>query len=145
MGGIKRCWRKAGIIHSSCNYDINKNVGSDYVPNQYKVISKEECHDICSITIQIHLRSSVPYSKWPSVCIKTPELDASFITEHDAMTLQDTEWTNMVNNCMAIEDEEDLINEDIDEVLKSIDNGVVELKEEKSVEKYIWKCAHTKG
>ena len=43
------------------------------------------------------------------------------------MTLQDTEWTNMVNNCMAIEDEEDLINEDIDEVLKSIDNGVVEL------------------
>ena len=71
---------------------------------------------------QIHVRSRISSSKWPSVCITSPDLDASFITEHDAMTLQDNEWTEMVDNWMNIEDETYLVNEELGIVLEYIDN-----------------------
>ena len=79
---------------------------------------------------QIHVRSRISSSKWPSVCITSPDLDASFITEHDAMTLQDNEWTEMVENWMYIEDDEDIINEDLEKLFESIDNFVVEVDED---------------
>ena len=45
-----------------------------------------------------HVRISIYASKWPSVISTASALDASFITEHDAMNLQDNEWTKMVNS-----------------------------------------------
>ena len=61
-----------------------------------------------------HVRISIYASKWPSVISTASALDVSFITEHDAMNLQDNEWTKMVNSQMDTEDNEYLINEEID-------------------------------
>ena len=66
---------------------------------------------------QIYLGSILSASKWKLVYSTTPYLDDIFVTEHNAMTLQDNKWTNMVNSLMDIEDEKYLVTEEIKEVL----------------------------
>ena len=79
-----------------------------------------------------HVRTSIYASKWPSVISTASALDVSFITEHDAMTLQNNEWTDIIHNWMGIEDNKDLINKELGEVWESIDNNVVEVEEDKA-------------
>ena len=132
VDGADSCCRKAGIIPPSWNDDINNNVRSASVPNQDSFISAEEFHELCSTMIRVHVGSIIAASKRPSVCSTSPAPDASFITEHDAMTLQNNEWTDMIHNWMDIEDNKDLINEELGEVWESIDNNVVEVEEDKA-------------
>ena len=80
----------------------------------------------------IHGGNIISVSKWPSVRSIEPALDASFVTYHDGMTLQDNQWTNMVENWMDIEYDKDIINEELAKVLGYIDNDVVELQEDKA-------------
>ena len=98
VDGVKLCWRKENIIPLAWNSDINNYVGSDYFPNKDKVISAKECNEIFSMMKKTHVRISIYASKWPSVISTASALDASFIMEHDAMNLQDNEWTKMVNS-----------------------------------------------
>ena len=41
------------------------------------------------------------------------------------MTLSDNDWTEMVNNCMDIEENKELINEELEKMLEYINNNVV--------------------
>ena len=45
----------------------------------------------------IYLIIIISASEWPLVHSTEPDLDAIFVTEHNAMNLQDNEWTNMID------------------------------------------------
>ena len=120
--GIQRCWRKANILPPSWNQTINNEVGSKSMPNKKKTITEEQCDELCSLLQNIKLKAteaSVDTKKHASV------LDQSIISELDSNTLQKEEWKEMVENWVMIEDDLDIQNEEVNEVLDSMDKKEV--------------------
>ena len=50
-----RCWRKADILHVTCNADINKNVGSATSAHRIKVISDNIYNELCNLMVQVNV------------------------------------------------------------------------------------------
>ena len=47
--GIKRCRRKADILPTAWNQDINNSVGSNYISEKEKRISDNDCELLCNL------------------------------------------------------------------------------------------------
>lgn len=120
VDGIKRCWRKADILPLSWVQDINNEVGSASVPDKDKRISKEECDELCSLLKSIQIKTSESNVNTATTAYGLAD---SFASEVEAQNLSNEQWQEMVENWIEIEDDEDIIDKEIDEVIKGIDNG----------------------
>ena len=47
--GIRRCWRKAGILPIGKNTEIDAELGSTSTSAAKKSLSKEDCDELCSL------------------------------------------------------------------------------------------------
>ena len=57
MTSIKRCWRKANILHVSWECDINHDVGRSNVPIRTKTLNKDDCDNICDFLEQLSVKA----------------------------------------------------------------------------------------
>jgi hypothetical protein len=55
----QRCWRKAGLSTASKEADLENEIGRQTVPLKAKVISNDECDELCSLfcPLQTNIRS----------------------------------------------------------------------------------------
>jgi hypothetical protein len=105
---IQRCWRKAGLLTASEEADLENEIGRRTVPLKAKVISDDECAELCSLfsTLQTKISS---FKELP------PALRGSIIEER-ACSMD--ELANICHNWVDIEDDEDVINDDVEEAME---------------------------
>ena len=58
IDGIKRCWRKADILTTSWDTDINNEVESAYLPAHKHNLNNKYCDKICRMLKNIFLKAS---------------------------------------------------------------------------------------
>ena len=123
--GIRRCWRKADILPSSWNADINNDVGSASLPECDKKLSEEDCSVLCNLMKSIQLKAKVEKldtSRSGANCFEN-----SFVCDPDAIYMPPTSWIDMATNWIDIEEDPDIIEDEIEEVIDELE--VIDLNE----------------
>ena len=110
---IQRCWRKAGLLTASEEADLENDIGRQTVPLKAKVISNDECDELCSLFSVLQTKTS-SFKELP------PALKGS-ITDEQACTRD--ELADICHAWVDIEDEEDVINDDVEEAMEELMNS----------------------
>ena len=56
--GIRRCWRKAGILPIAMETEINKDLGSASVPMGIKTMNADDCNELYSLMGQLNVKAA---------------------------------------------------------------------------------------
>ena len=117
--GIQRCWRKDNILLASWNADIENEAGSASVPERDKKITDEDCMKIFTLLKNIHVQveendidtNAVGYG-----------LNRYFVEEADTNNMNDSEWEEMSRNCIYIEEDPDIEEDDLEDSYKEMEH-----------------------
>jgi hypothetical protein len=55
---IRRCWHKAGLLTVAEAADIENDIGHASVPMKVKVISQEDCLELCNLFTNLYFKIS---------------------------------------------------------------------------------------
>jgi len=75
--GIRRCWRKAGILPVEWDLEIDNDLGSATVSDDRKKLSKEDCDELCNMM----------------KTLSTKARDTSLDTNKEGYGLQESLWS----------------------------------------------------
>ena len=117
--GIRRCWRKAGILPLAMETEINKDLGHSGTPLGVKTLSKEDCNELCSLMKAVQLQTKSCDLDTNSVPVA---LQGSFAAEPN---LEDKDLMDMVAEWVEAEDDEEMINVIVDEEVELLETDAV--------------------
>lgn len=117
--GIRRCWRKAGILPLAMETEINKALGHSGTPLGEKTLSKEDCDELCSLMKAVRLQTKSCELDTNSVAVA---LQGSFAGEE---SLEDEDLMDMVAEWVEVEDDEEMINVIVDEEVELLEAEAV--------------------
>jgi hypothetical protein len=115
--GIRRCWRKAGILPIAMNTTIDSELGSASISQATKTLAKEDCDLLCGLLMQLKVKATTAMLDCDSTAIA---FQGSFVDETEQYTPAD--YNNMIESWVDIESEVcvlDAICDDEIEILES--------------------------
>jgi hypothetical protein len=116
--GIRRCWRKAGILPIDMNTAIDSELGSASMTIANKTLSKNDCDQLCELMVQLKVKASAALLDCNNTAIA---FQGSFVAETDQFTPE--EYNNMIENWINIEDEEEVINAICEEEIEMLESS----------------------
>jgi hypothetical protein len=115
--GICRCWRKSSILPLGMNTTIDAELGSSSTSLADKTLSKEDTDRLCSLMMSLKFKATSASVDCDTTAIA---LHGSFVSEHDKFT--ETDYKNMIENWVCVEDDPDVIDAICDEELENLES-----------------------
>ncbi|CAB9505697.1 expressed unknown protein [Seminavis robusta] len=119
--GVRRCWRKAGILPIAMETAINVDLGSNSIPMKDKVMSKEDSDDLCNLMSALQVKTQ---ETQVDVARHAIALQGSFAADFDRYSREDV--LQMGENWIEIEDEPEVISATIDEEIEELETTTTE-------------------
>ena len=112
--GIRRCWRKAGILPQELNQATDAEIGRGLtkVSTAKKTLSKEDTDEICALMRKLIVKAPTVNISKDAVALKD-----SFAEEG---TLDDSMLEEMANRWVDIEDDPEIIEEEVNEAIDEL-------------------------
>jgi len=121
--GIRRCWRKAGILPTNMATIINQDLGTNSIPNCNKVLNKEDSRNLCELMCKLQVKTFENQVDTNSIAIALQ----NSIADEDKLSMD--ELSSIADNWVNIEDEPEVVNVTIDEEIEAIENEILESTE----------------
>jgi len=109
---IKRCWRKAGLLTATEEADLENEIGRATIPTKDKVISQDDCLELCNMFTQLQFKVS-GMENLPSA------LEDSLVSE---ASCTESEMMSIMNNWINIEDNPNIIEDDVMDEIEELEN-----------------------
>ena len=118
VDGIRHCWRKANILSTAMQTIINKEIGSNSIPNKEKASSIEDCNILCECLEKLQVQTANTGVDTNTTAIAFQGSIASEVRySNDDLIKIATNWVN-------IEDEPEIINVTVDEEIEESENTI---------------------
>jgi hypothetical protein len=108
---IRRCWRKSGLLTVAESADMENDIGPASVPMKDKVISQEDCLELCNLFTNLYFK----VSKFENI---PPALAESLVEEKRCT---EKELATIIDNWIDIEDDPNVIEDDVMEAIEEFE------------------------
>jgi hypothetical protein len=92
---IQHCWRKAGLLTATEEADLENDIGRQTVPSKAKVISIDECDELCSLFSALQTKTSS--SKESPPALKGSIMEEQACTKDELADICHT-WVDIEDN-----------------------------------------------
>jgi len=108
---IRRCWRKAGLLTAVEEADLENDIGRATVPQKDKVISNDDCLELCNLFTQLQCKVA-KHETLPAA------LEDCLISEGPCTV---TELASIITNWIDIEDDRNVVEDDVLEAIEDFE------------------------
>jgi len=108
---IRRCWRKAGLLSVAEEVDLENDIGRAAVHQKDKVISQNDCMDLCNLFTQLQCKVS-GFDMLP------PALKDCYLSEQQCTN---NEFIKIIMNWVDIKDDVHVVEDDVLEAIEDFE------------------------